>query len=56
MCLSVTSYAKPQTNTEYLTSGTKAPVTNLTHESIGLIILITSWLTSNYLYLFILPQ
>jgi hypothetical protein len=56
MWLSVTSYSQPQTNTEYLTGGTEASVTNLTHDPIGLVILITSWLPSNYFYLLILPQ
>jgi hypothetical protein len=46
--LCVTSYSQPQTNKEYIISGTNSPVTNLTHDPIGLIILITSWLTSNY--------
>jgi hypothetical protein len=56
MWLILTSYSQPQTNAEYLISGTKSYVTTLTHESKGIIILITSWLTSNYLYPFILPQ
>jgi hypothetical protein len=44
-------YSQPQTNTEYLIAGTKSPVTNLTYEPIGRIILITAWLKSNYLSL-----
>jgi hypothetical protein len=39
------------TSAEYYTTGNKSPVTKLIHEPIGLITLITSWLTSNLYYL-----
>jgi hypothetical protein len=54
--LIVTSYYQPQTSPEYLITGTKVPVKNLTHDSIGLIILTISWLTTKYKNLLILPQ
>jgi hypothetical protein len=58
MWLCVMIHSQPQTNAAYLIAGTKSPVTNLTHEPIGLIMLITLWLTSYYIYIyiFILPQ
>jgi hypothetical protein len=49
MWLIVTSYSQPQINTEIICN-------QLTNESIGLIILITSLLTTKYKLLHILPQ